>query len=348
MFSIFILISLTNLNTVFAEQTNSANSEKDAGQLKDSHQLTTFGSQPSWSPNGEQIVFVSDSSYGSTHPHEIWRINANGSNPVLLRKMPENTGASYPKFSPDGKQIAFIGEEMCATCHSRNYLSVMDSEGSNMREIAEGGYRLEFTWTGDNKIILARGDNETSTSFFKIDPKQNSEPTFLTQLPLGVNGWNIVISNDGTILFTGLDYHHNSQLYSLDLADNMKTIHATEGLFLVGMSKDGQTIFATDDSQSNSFTLYAIDTKNAANKTRLSYGYFDYSIHENAGSDIHVAYAYGPGGVVVLSDKEQMDKLGVYVGTHVVPEFPFAVQIFVISLVSLLAFYRIGLSKVSN
>ena len=259
--------------------------------------------------------------------------------------MPENTGASYPKFSPDGKQIAFIGEDMCATCHSRNYLSVMDSVGSNMREIAEGGYSLEFTWTADNQIILARGDNHTSTSFFQIDPRQNSEPKFLAQIPLYANGWNIVVSNNGTILFTGLDYNYNSQLYSLDLANtNMKPIQGTDGLFLVGLSYDEQTIFATDDSRSNSFTLYAIDVKNTTSKAQLSYGYFDYAIHENIDSSIHVAYAYGPGGVA-LSDKEQMSKMGVYVGTHVIPEFPTALLILTISLVTMVFLARINLNQ---
>lgn len=338
---IFILLTLTNLNNTFAEEINNTNNDKNPGHLNDYHHLTTFGSQPSWSPDGKQLVFVKNAPYSRSFipPDEIWIIDMDGSNPHSIKKIPEHTTASYPQFSPDGKKIAFISDYGTHD-FSRNYLSVMDSDGGYMKEIADGGYRLEFTWTKDNKIILARANNETNTSLFRIDPVQNSEPVFLTQLPLGIEGWNI-ISTDGTKLFFTGYANYNSQLYSLDLADNsMKTMQGTDGLFLVSLSNDEQTIFATDDSHSNSFTLYAIDAKNMT-KTQLSYGYVGYTIHENAdtGSDIRIASGYYPGGVV-SSDKEQMDKIGIYVNTYVIPEFPFAIPILLISFTSLLVFYR--------
>jgi Tol biopolymer transport system component len=350
--SIFILSTLTNLNNTFAEEINNTNSEKNTSHLKDSHQLTTFGSLPSWSHDGKQLVFVKNAPYGPfTPPDEIWIIDMDGSDPHPIKKIPKHTTASYPKFSPDGKKIAFISDYSdysCSDCHSRNYLSVMNSDSSYTREVADGGYSLEFTWTVDNKIILARANNQTSTSLFRIDPRLNSEPVFLTQLPLYIDGWNIVINNDGTkLLFTGLDYHYNSQLYSLDLANyTMKTIQETDGLFLVSLSKDEQTIFATDDSRSNSFTLYAIDAKNMT-KTQLSYGYVGYAIHENTdtSSDIRIASGYYPGGVV-SSDKEQMDKIGIYVNTFVIPEFPFAMPVIVIAIASLVVFHRITTIKI--
>jgi len=350
--SIFILSTLTNLDNTFAEEINNTNSEKNTGHLKDSHQLTTFGSLPSWSHDGKQLVFVKNAPYGPfTPPDEIWIIDMDGSDPHPIKKMPKHTTASYPKFSPDGKKIAFISDYSdysCSDCQSRNYLSVMDSDGGYTREVADGGYSLEFTWTADNKIILARANNQTSTSLFRIDPRLNSEPVFLTQLPLYIDGWNIVINNDGTkLLFTGLDYHYNSQLYSLDLANyTMKTIQETDGLFLVSLSKDEQTIFATDDSRSNSFTLYAIDAKNMT-KTQLSYGYVGYAIHENTdtSSDIRIASGYYPGGVV-SSEKEQMDKIGIYVNTFVIPEFPFAILVMATAVASLVVFHRITTIKI--
>lgn len=347
--SIFILSTLTNFYNAFAEEINNTNNEKNTDHLNDSYQLTKFGSQPSWSPDGKQLLFVKNAPYGSfTPPDEIWIINMNGSDPHPIKKMPKYTAASSPKFSPDGKKIAFISDYSCSDCQSRNYLSVMNSNGDYTREIADGGYRLEFTWTTDGKIILARANNATSTSLFQIEPQLNSKPLFLTQLPLDVDGWNIVISNDGTkLLFTGLDYHYNSQLYSLDLSNyTMKTIQGTDGLFLVSLSKDEQTIFATDDSRSNSFTLYAMNTKNMT-KTQLSYGYFGYAIHENTDtdSDIRIASGYYPSGVV-SSEKEQMDKIGIYVDTFVIPEFSFVLLVLTMAIASLVVFHRITTIKI--
>lgn len=348
-FFVFILSALTNLNDTFAEEINNSNSAKKTDHLKSSHQITTFGSLPSWSPDGKQLVFVKNAPYGSfTPPDEIWITDMAGSDPHPIKKMPKYTTASSPKFSPDGKKIAFISDYSCSDCQSRNYLSIMNSDGDYTREIVDGGYRLEFTWTIDGKIILARANNATSTSLFQIDPERNSKPLFLTQLPLVVDGWNIVTSNNGTkLLFTGLDYYNNSQLFSLDLSNyTMKTMQGTDGLFLVSLSKDEQTIFVTDDSHSNSFTLYAMDAKNMT-KTQLSYGYVGYAIHENTdiGSDIRIASGYYPGGVV-SSDKEQLDDVGIYVNTFVIPEFPFVLLVLTMAIASLVLFNRIKLVKI--
>lgn len=308
---------------------NGSGTSSQEDYLKDSYQLTTFGSQPSWSADGKRILFVSHSTYPTKYL-EIWVIGADGSNPTLIKQMPEHTSALYPKFSPDGKKIAFIGDYGCLNCHSRNFLSIMDSDGSYMREIADGGYRLGFTWTADNKIILARVNNHTDTSLFQIDPTQNSKAVFLTELPIDVGDLNITISKDGTkLLFTGFDYYYDSQIYSLDLANNntkAMPIHGTDGLLLVSLSKDEQTIFATDVNPHNSYVLYAIDAKNVTNKTQLSYGSFGYSVYEkvrpdttNEGDSVDilepiVAYSYAPGGRSYTLDKDEWNEFGIYVG----------------------------------
>ena len=296
--------------------------------LKDSYQLTTFGSQPFWSADGKRILFVNYSTYPFDHPSEIWTIGVDGSNPTLVKRMPEHTNALYPKFSPNGKKIAFIGDYGCANCHSRNFLSVMDFDGSYMKEITGGGYSLKFTWTADNEIILARGNNETSTSIFLIDPAPNPKTILLTELPIGVGGGNIIISNDGKrLLFTGYDRHYISQIYSLDLSNNntkAMPIHGTDELRLVSLSNDEQTIFATDENGNNSFALYAIDAKNMTNKIQISQSNLDYSVYEkikagvtSEGDSVNtleliVAYAHAP--VTYVYDKAIWDRFGIYVG----------------------------------
>ena len=60
------------------------------------HQLTEdVGSDPSWSSDGERIVYVSSGS--------IYAADANGSNVTMLVEI-----GAYPALSPDGESLAFI------------------------------------------------------------------------------------------------------------------------------------------------------------------------------------------------------------------------------------------------
>jgi hypothetical protein len=60
----------------------------------------TQGMDPSWSPDGSQVVFAR-----WTEPWGIYAINADGSNERLLFS---SSVARSPVFSPDGSQIAFM------------------------------------------------------------------------------------------------------------------------------------------------------------------------------------------------------------------------------------------------
>ena len=68
------------------------------------HQLTEdVGSDPSWSSDGERLVYVSiDTRYPGSGP-AIYAADANGSNATMLVEI-----GAYPALSPDGKRLVFI------------------------------------------------------------------------------------------------------------------------------------------------------------------------------------------------------------------------------------------------
>ena len=86
----------------------------------DIKQLTHFdpsngGYQPSWSPDGQQILFSSFKSGSSIGP-ALWVMDADGSNPHLLYKAEGSSRAlegNHARWSPDGSQVVF---DLCLNC----------------------------------------------------------------------------------------------------------------------------------------------------------------------------------------------------------------------------------------
>lgn len=102
---------------------------------------------PAWSPDGQQIIFLSDRQEGQV---DVYVMNADGTEPVQLTDSTAREIA--PKFSPDGTQIAYAADD-----EGEWSLWVMNADGSGAREVA-GPYRfLEFpSWRpGRNEIFYS-------------------------------------------------------------------------------------------------------------------------------------------------------------------------------------------------
>ena len=97
---------------------------------------------PSWSPDGKRIVFVSQrdghfrSRFGITS--EIYVIDADGMNEQRLTENPQNDW--FPSWSPDGKRIVFSSqrdghfETKFAITHE---IYVMEADGGNQQRLTE-------------------------------------------------------------------------------------------------------------------------------------------------------------------------------------------------------------------
>jgi Tol biopolymer transport system component len=118
--------------------------------------------EPTWSPFGTQIAFVSD----RTESDRIHTMNADGFNVSFALGA---SGASWPAWSPDGQQIAYLVD---------GAVHVMDSDGDNDVELptslsfAEAG----LDWSPDGTQIVA-SDNGSIVIFNSDGTGSPSEVT---------------------------------------------------------------------------------------------------------------------------------------------------------------------------
>ncbi|MEP7284346.1 MAG: hypothetical protein ABI947_01100 [Chloroflexota bacterium] len=97
------------------------------------------GINPSWSPDGKHIVFL------SYQTHSLFTIDTDGSN---LQRLTEKIAvAAIPRWSPDGQHIAF-------TMGGNTNINIVNADGSNRTEITKDGVNLLPYWSPDSRHIV--------------------------------------------------------------------------------------------------------------------------------------------------------------------------------------------------
>lgn len=102
-----------------------------------------FGWDPTWSPNGKQILFASDRS-GSV---QLYTVNVNGKNLKGVTNLPSIRGRS--DWSPDGQYIATYSGE---AWHRELY--IMNADGTNAHQLTPtGGNSQGPSFSPDGKWV---------------------------------------------------------------------------------------------------------------------------------------------------------------------------------------------------
>jgi Tol biopolymer transport system component len=160
---------------------------------------------PTFSPNGEKIVYAADYGAGARGPTwspdgtkiafvdgpDIWTVKPDGSGRHNLTNTP-NSYEEDPDFSPDGKKIAFASKGQ----YKKPDIYTMQLDGSALTNVTDSRYvgEEDCAWSPSGTTIAYRKDLPENPEIFKKnadgsgrsknvsnDPKYNSSPDWGTK-----------------------------------------------------------------------------------------------------------------------------------------------------------------------
>ena len=142
---------------------------------------------PQYSPDGKYIVFQST----RTGYHEIWRANADGSNPIQLTHFERNLTGT-PRWSPDSMQISFDSRPQ-----GHAHVFVINAEGGRPRQVTQGDSENGVaSWSVDGKWIYFASNRGGDWQVWKMTPQGDN----VTQITYK-GGFTPLSSPDGRYLY---------------------------------------------------------------------------------------------------------------------------------------------------
>jgi Tol biopolymer transport system component len=132
-----------------------------------------FDFDPAWAPDGSKIAFISDRDAVGVPIHEIYVMDADGSDPVNLTNNPTASDDS-PNWSPDGSKIVFTRRQ-----NNNSDIFVMNADGSGQKRLTKkAAFDGMPAWSPDGtKIVFTStrggGDSEIYVMKAKPESKRN-------------------------------------------------------------------------------------------------------------------------------------------------------------------------------
>ncbi|MEO8227766.1 MAG: hypothetical protein ABI637_10050 [Gemmatimonadota bacterium] len=186
------------------------------------------GMHPSWSPDGQRLVFSSSRDGGSN----IYAMNADGTNPIRLTYAINRH--SQPAWSPDGARIAFV-----STRDGNAEIYVMNADGSApVRITSDPAYDANPAWSPDGSRI-AFASYRTGASNIYVMNADGSNVVRVTSTASGQPAW----SPDGLTIVFSSGLSGQAKIYAIN-ADGTGLRPVTQGA-----SNDDEPAWSADGTR---------------------------------------------------------------------------------------------------
>jgi Tol biopolymer transport system component len=230
-------------------------------------------SEPSWSPDGTQIIFHSNRLGGRLN---IFRINADGTGLLPLTDWTAPVQSWSPCWSPDGSKIAFVSDR---SGFPRGEIWVMNADGSNLQKLTTN---IQLSTDSNGPVYSKDQDpawspDGTSIAFWSTrDSLANAEiysvaadGTNLTRLTNNsVEDSEPAWSPDGQHIAYYSKGGGRNGVYVMDA--NGASDHRVGDGFLPAWSPDGTMLAVTDfDPISFKYTLYRFNA-DGSNRVKIT------------------------------------------------------------------------------
>ena len=125
-----------------------------SGLVRLTNGVSVFNYDPTWSPDGSQIAFVSVDAKGDGS-NSIDVMNADGTNRHRIVKYGYNEGIRWTTWSPDGSRILFAHAGLPCNTYFCSQLYTINPDGTDLRQLTH--YPANHTyprWSPDGKKIV--------------------------------------------------------------------------------------------------------------------------------------------------------------------------------------------------